>query len=171
MVEPFRTVNIDIDRLIEFKTKTYDDHITYLWGGKDPNPGSGVIDFTEGIDCSGWFRTLAEYITHRTLLLPDGSWNQANYLMASNYKYHTIYSDQDYINAVSVNDNLMRVGFHHPNGRGGDSTGHVFPDVHRHTVESYGGHGPGERPIMHPWFVKHCDIVFVLGPMIVWPKP
>jgi hypothetical protein len=162
-------VPIDSDRLAEFTAEAEADHITYTFGGKDPNVGSGEIDFPRGIDCSGWFRTLADYISHNLLTkagLPDGSYTQGHWLITEAFKYHSVGSAQEYLDAANIMDNLFRVGFHWPNGRGGDPVGHVFPLVHEHSDESYGGHGPGERPVTHQWFVDHADCIVILGPLV-----
>jgi hypothetical protein len=159
-------VPVDFDRLTEFKTKAYGDHIQYLFGGKDPNVGSGQIDFPKGIDCSGWNQTLLDYITHGVLNPGDGSYNQGHAMIDMGLRVFSIGSAQQYLDHATANDNLFRVGYHWPGGRGGDSIGHVFPMMHNHTSESYGGHGPGERPSTHKWFVDHCDLIAIVGPIL-----
>jgi hypothetical protein len=169
----FTYVPIDLMEFANFKQKAYDAHVGYVFGGKDPNLGSGTIGFS-GIDCSGWFRTLADYSTHGILQsagLPDGSYTQAQWLIDQGFKHHVINSSQQYNDAATISPtdpsyNLLRVCFHYPNGRGGDNTGHVWMDTHDHSVESYGGHGPGEEHITASWFEEHCDLVVVLGPLL-----
>jgi len=162
-------VPVDINQLATFKAAAYAAKVKYGFGAKDPHVGSGVIDFDD-IDCSGWARTMTDYATHNVLRsagFPDGSYNQAMWLVnVAKFKSHRIESVQDYIDCAEVNDNLYRLCFHLPGGRGGDSIGHVWGDMHLHTSESYGGHGPGERTIDHQWFLDHCDIVVVIGPMV-----
>ncbi len=164
-------VPVDFNLLADFDAEVFADHIRYLFGGKAPESGmgNGVIDFKNGIDCSGWTRKLLDYITHGILAkehFPDGSYTQLQWFIRNGLYFHSIGTDQQYLDAANFNDNLFRVGFHLPGGRGGDSVGHVFPLMHQHTSESYGGHGPGSRPATHDWFVKHCDAVVVVGPMI-----
>ena len=162
----FNFVPVDMARLVDFKARAYASSIQYLWAGKDPNVGSGAIDFKAGIDCSGWFRTLVNYITHGILDPGDGSYNQGHDLIDLGFRHFSIGSESEYLDHATANDNLFRVGFHWPNGRNGDSVGHVFPIMHDHTSESYGGHGPGERPAEHSWFLQHCDLIVVIGPML-----
>lgn len=171
-------VPVDLTRLHEFTMTAEADKIHYLYGGKDPNLGSGLIDFPQGIDCSGWDRTVKDYATHsimKQLGYPDGSYQQAVWCINNKLKCHRIYSQQDYLNAVAK-DGILRTGFHFPNGRGGDSVGHVFnllfdpedPASATNGItsnESYGGHGPGERPYTHQWFLDHCDLVVCVGPL------
>ena len=169
-------VPVDIERLASYKEAAYKANVVYGWGAKDPNPGCGIIDYND-IDCSGFFRTLSDFITHlilRNAGLPDGSYAQADWFSSAfkvvgggtgKFKYHVINSQQDYLDAAYINDNIYRVCFHKPGGRGGDGTGHVWVAVHNHTVESYGGHGPGERDVTHGWFEQHCDLVVPIGRM------
>jgi len=164
-------VPIDIDRLTAFKAEVYADHIHYLMGGKaqESGLGTGVIDFMNGIDCSGWNRKLLDYITHGILSednFPDGSYTQGHWMIDNGFYCHSIGTGQQYLDAATANDNLFRDGYHWPGGRNGDSTGHVFPLFHDHTSESSGGRGPNERPAEHQWFVDHCDLVVVVGPLL-----
>jgi hypothetical protein len=76
---------------------------------------------------------------------------------------HTEFKRTEYTNCV-LPDGFLRVAIHRPGGRGGDATGHIWLVVDGHSVESYGGHGPGERPWNHAWFLEHVDDCFVLAP-------
>jgi len=178
----YSIVPIDQDRFAEYKSTAYSKHIQYGFGAKDSPSylGTGIITYDD-IDCSGFFETLLYYSTHNVLHdlsppytpLPDGSYLQADWFLSpiNNFYHHRILSNQDYLDAVSPSsttdhDPLVRACFHLPNGRNGDSTGHVWIDCHGHSVESYGGHGPGERPILHQWFQDHCDLVVIIGPLV-----
>jgi hypothetical protein len=158
-------VNIDFDRLTEFKADAYAAGVGYSFGGKDPRAGSGVIDF-DAIDCSGWVRTTLIYVTHGMLAdIPDGSFCENDYFARKGFKEKVILSAAD-CGSLGLSDGLLRVAVHLPNGRGGDATGHISLFVNGHSIESYGGHGPGERPANHPWFLNHWDRSYVLGPMV-----
>lgn len=169
----------DVDRIADYDAKVFaspDDR--YRLGGKDPKPGQGLVDFANGIDCSGWNETLSMFITHGILSragFPDGSYLQARWLQSAGFKYHEIKCASDYQEAVSsAIFNLYAMGFHFPNGRNGDATGHVWPIVHDHADDSYGGHGPGLQAILNPWFVAHCDLIVLIGPLLItqdWFNP
>ena len=164
----FTYVPVDLTLFAKNKQAAYDAHVQYVFGSKDQNVGSGAIDYT-GIDCSGFVRTLLDYATHQVLKyagFPDGSYTQAQWLIDQGFKNHKITSAQDYLDAVDLQDDFIRACFHYPNGRSGDSTGHVWITTHQHTTESFGGHGPGEHPIDNAWECGHCDLVVVLGPLV-----
>lgn len=122
-----------------YKAACYAAGVRYGWGSKDPNPGSGIIGFPR-IDCSGFFRTLMLYVTgglHGAMAgLPDGSYMQGDWLAAKGFKPTTR-------EALLLKDGHLRVAIHHPDHL--DETGHIWLCVNGHTIESYGGHGPGER--------------------------
>lgn len=197
----FISIPIDQDRFTEFKSAAYAAKIPYGFGKKDSHPGVfPPLGFahpvnhpelpSEGIDCSGFMRTLLMYSSHNILSgFPDGSEVQAEWFkdyfhkttttINGQFKTHEINSDEDYNSLVvepcsfgnPTNDpnssyNLLRICFHLPNGRGDDSTGHVWAAIHGHTVESYGHHGPGERPINSSLLRSLCDLVVIIGPMV-----
>ena len=127
---------IDMAKFIAFKQACYDAHVAYGFGSKDPHPGSGKVDFTE-IDCSGFVRTLLMYAAGGAMsALPDGSYTQGEWLAAKGFK-PTAAS-----NAADL-DGCLRCYVHHPDTL--DETGHIFLTINGHTIESFGGHGPGER--------------------------
>jgi hypothetical protein len=151
----FNVVDLDLRKFEDFKQRCYDAHVGYLFGAKDPNPGSGRVDFA-AIDCSGFVRTLLDYASDgATSSIPDGSWMEDDWFAKGVFK-RTAYSE------CGAGDAHVRVAVHRPGGRGGDATGHIWLTVNGHSVESYGGHGPGERPWDHPWFLAHVDDCYVL---------
>lgn len=160
----FTSVDIDLDKLAANKQAAYDAHVPYKFGGKDPRPGQGLIDYTSGIDCSGFVRTLLMYASNGVLdEIPDGSWNEDTFFADQGFKKG---DDSDY-NADAMNsDGLVRVAVHRANGRGNDSTGHIWIVVNGHTVESYGGHGPGERAWDTQKLLDIVDDFFVVGPLV-----
>lgn len=163
--------NLDYERLVQFKNDEYKKHVDYVFGGKDPTPGDGKVDF-DGIDCSGDVRTILMYVTHGLLGdIPDGSFLEHEYLARKGFRAHPCHSAND-VAITGLKDNLVRCAVHYPGGRNGDSTGHIALFVNGHSIESYGGHGPGERPWDHGWFLQHWDVVYTLGPMVKeWAYP
>jgi len=152
----YTVLQFDMVKFDDFKQRCYDARVGYSFGAKDPNPGSGTVDFAT-IDCSGFVRTLVDYASNGAAKsLPDGSWMQDDWFARSGFK-RTEYAE------CALSDGCVRVAIHRAGGRGGDSTGHIWLAVNAHSVESYGGHGPGERPWNHPWFIAHVDDCFVLG--------
>jgi len=152
----FMVIDIDWLKLTDFKQRCYDAHVGYGFGDKDPHPGSGQVDFAT-IDCSGFVRTLLDYASDgATAPMPDGSWQEDSWFAKTGFK-PTEYA------TCALSDGHLRVAIHHPGGRGGDPVGHIWLATNGHTIESYGGHGPGERPWNHPWFIASADDCFVLG--------
>lgn len=131
---------VNFVKFADFKARCYAAHIPYLWGGKAPHPGSGLVDFPLGIDCSGFFRALMMYACEGAMHgLPDGSYTQGDWLAAQGFK------QTDPANCAN-SDGRVRVCIHHPDHM--DEAGHIWVVVggqRVHSVESYGGHGPGER--------------------------
>ncbi len=131
---------IDWERFKKFKGECYAAHVPYLWNGKDRHCGSGTVDFP-GLDCSGFARTLLMFagggpeegaFRH----LPDGSYTQGEWFRRQGFKQTTP-------GASALHDGRLRVNVHHADDK--DETGHIWLAVNGHTVESFGGHGPGER--------------------------
>ena len=132
----FPSLPVDIGKFIAFKQACYDAHVAYGFGAKDPNPGSGKVDFRE-IDCSGYVRTLLMYAAGGAFNdFPDGSYTQGEWLAAKGFKPTAASNGGN-------TDGHLRCYVHHPDTL--DETGHIFLTINGHTVESFGGHGPGER--------------------------
>lgn len=169
----FAVLNIDKAKFVAFFVALIGAGVRYLMGGKWPESHMGEMPppvRVTGIDCSGAVRAALAAATNCGLasLLQDGSWNEDDSLVRLGVKRHEIASDQDYLDAISAKDGLLRVCIHKPGGRGGDSVGHVWVVLYWHgrliVFESCGGHGPYMgHPVDHDWFVAHCDDVFVLG--------
>ena len=132
----YTVMPIDMVKFMAFKQACYAAHVAYGFGSKDPNPGSGKIGFTE-IDCSGYVRTLLMFAAGGAMsAFPDGSYTQGEWLAAKGFK-PTAAS-----NGANL-DGCLRCYVHHPDTL--DETGHIFLTINGHTIESFGGHGPGER--------------------------
>ena len=141
---------INVVKFAAFKQACYDAHIPYSFGGKDPHPSSGKVDFPLGIDCSGFIRTLLMYACEGAMdALPDGSYTQGEWFASKGFK------PTDPANCANA-DGHFRVCVHHPDAL--DETGHIWIVVGNspvHTVESFGGHGPGERSWNAPLHSGH----------------
>ena len=131
---------INIVKFAAFKQACYNAHIPYSFGGKDKHPGSGKVSFPLGIDCSGFIRTLLMYSCEGAMDdMPDGSYTQGEWFASKDF---LSVPPSDCANA----DGHIRVCVHHPDSL--DETGHIWLTIGNkpvHTVESFGGHGPGER--------------------------
>ena len=151
--------DFDLAKFVEFKQRCYArvaaGQLAYGFGAKDPNPGSGAIDFVS-IDCSGFVRTLLKFAAPATFKdMPDGSFLDDDWFGRMGFK-RTEYAN------FALQDGRLRVAIHRANGRGGDPVGHIWLGINGHTVESFGGHGPGERSWDTPKLVAIVDDCFVI---------
>lgn len=151
----FDTLPIDRQKLLDGLAKCKSVPVHYGMGSKAHEPFSFPPDFTR-IDCSGFVRWLIFHATGGQVLIPDGSYIQADDFQKYGFK-KGLYAD------AANKDNHVRICFHRPGGRGGDGIGHVWIVLNGETLESYGGHGPGSRPFNHQWFLDHVDVVYVLS--------
>jgi hypothetical protein len=121
-------------------------------------------------DCSGFARAAVYHATNGATEghMPDGSWNQDDWLKHTGLLVHEIATDQDYLDAID-DDAHIRLCIHIDGGRGDDPTGHVwFVSVDSdtgvlQTSECYGGVGVGHLPFDEAWRLQHCDLVAVLA--------
>ena len=154
----FALLGIDWARFEQYENATVDKGIRYGFGSKDPHLGAWPVDYTS-IDCSGYVRAILAYATHQQTTqngMPDGSFLEADWFKAQGFKAI------DYSTAPDWASHLI-VGIHRPGGRGGDAVGHIWLCIHGHTIESYGGHGPGTHAWDDPWYPDHCDECYVLA--------
>ena len=154
----YATLTVNIGKLIAYYGSCVAHAVKYGLGAKDPHPGTFPPRYG-AIDCSGFVRTILAYATagqSATYGMPDGSWMEDNWFKVQGFKPA---SYQDCANK----DGHVRVAIHRPNGRGGDSTGHIWLVYNGESLESYGGHGPGRRPWDHQWFVDHVDDCYVIS--------
>ena len=123
-----------------------------------PQPQFSVKPNFRRIDCSGFVRWALWVATKGAVLLPDGSYVQNDWCAARGFKH----GDYKTYGNTALHDGHLRLCFHKPGGRGGDSIGHVWLVLNGKTLESFGGHGPGARDWDHPWFKDSVDDVYVL---------
>jgi hypothetical protein len=139
--------------------------IHYQMGAKCSNLGKFPPTFDlngqpcMGVDCSGFVRAILDYATIGSFAIPDGSFVQDEWLKTQGFP-SVPYDD------CSCDDNYVRIAIHRPGGRSGDPTGHIWLCTHAHTVESYGGHGPGNRPWDTPLLVSLVDDCYRLGQFV-----
>lgn len=153
---------VDWDKFADFKGRCYAAHVAYGWGSKDPGCGSGRVGFTR-IDCSGFARTLLMYAAGgpdggAMRLMPDGSYTQGDWLAAQGFKPTAPENS-------ALADGHLRCCVHHPDGM--DEAGHIWLACNSHTIESFGGHGPGQRAWNAPLHSGHtlnelASVCFVL---------
>ena len=161
ITQPNTTMTIYLSRFAAYKQWCYDHHVGYGMGHKCQNPGMFPPVFADNlVDCSGFVRAILAYATmDATSSMPDGSF------LEDDWFGHQGFQRIDYKDC-GLNDKTLRVAIHKPGGRGGDAVGHIWLCVHGHTVESYGGHGPGERPWNLPLLLDIVDDCYVLGAFI-----
>jgi hypothetical protein len=113
-----------------------------------------------GVDCSGYVRAILWYATFGGISpLPDGSYMEEGFFVSHGLKPTAFANCQN-------SDGFVRVCVHLPNGNGGDPIGHIWLAVHGHSIESYGGHGPGQRPWNSRILQKIVDDCFVVGHLV-----
>jgi len=154
----FPLLSVDWTRFEAYEAATVNSGIRYGFGAKDPNAGAWPVDYTS-IDCSGYVRAILAYATSQQTVangMPDGSFLEADWFKAQGFK------EVDYSTVPDWNSRLL-CGVHRPGGRGGDSIGHIWLVIHGHTIESYGGHGPGTHAWDSSWYVESCDECYVLA--------
>ena len=168
----FRVLTIDMAKMYSYINEAIARRIKYLMGAKDHKLGTNPPDYSK-IDCSGFAQAVLAVATNGATIghMPEGSYDQDDWCKAAGFKHHAVTSAEDYIRAVGAVDNHPRICFHHSGGRGNDPTGHVWLALRSNngtgsvvvSFESYGGNGPGSRPINHQWFCDHCDDIYVLA--------
>jgi len=155
----YTTINIDLGLFAAYEAACAG--LEYVWGGKCTNLGhipptwySLEKQSNQGPDCSGYVRALLEYATACIVSqgFPDGSVAQCDWVKAKGFK------PGDY-SATGDGDDHIRIAFKHE-GTHGDTAGHVWLTVHGHTVESYGGYGPGQQPWqVYSGIVDECFVL------------
>ena len=92
--------------------------------------------------------------TDGRLILPDGSVNQNDWCATHDLKRSTFA-------ACRLQDGLTRIGFIRPSVL--HRIGHVYLAHNGRTLESWGGHGPGSRPIITHILSAETTDVYVLA--------
>jgi len=131
-----KTINVDMDKLLEVAKQMMDGHISYGLGSKAPSLSCDPSAI-KAIDCSGFVRYIIYKATGGAVHMPDGSWVQHDWCK------HQQFMTADYKTEAQQQDNWLRIAFlpkheKHP--------GHVWLVLNGKTLESHGHKGPDRRP-------------------------
>lgn len=148
-------VALDVDLLLLLAERTEREGNQYRLGGKAPtlDADSSVISRI-GIDCSGYLRWLLYRATHGELVIPDGSWMQAEWADDAGLKRSSI-------DAGEIIDGAVRMAQMPPASGGG--IGHIALIHNGRTIESSGRRGPGRREWTGTAWQSRCR-VWVISP-------
>ena len=146
---PYPLVPLDLGKLDGYLSRCEWRGVGYELGAKAHDLLAIPPDYTV-IDCSGWVRAAVAVATEGwdvgptasvkrpALLLPDGSVNQHDWCDQAGLKKSTPA-------ALLLPDPWVRIAFLVPSPQ--HKIGHVFLCHRGMTRESWGGHGPGSRPV------------------------
>ncbi len=150
---PWQSAPLDPERLRRYLASCQAQGVGYELGAKAEDLLAVPPDY-HAIDCSGWVRAAVAVATNGRLILPDGSVNQNDWCAAHDLKRSTFA-------ACRLQDGLTRIGFIRPSVL--HRIGHVYLTHQGRTLESWGGHGPGSRPIITHILSAETTDVYVLA--------
>lgn len=134
---PWHSAPLDPERLRRYLATCYAHGVGYELGAKAEDLLAVPPDY-HNIDCSGWVRAAIAVATNGRTILPDGSMVQNDWCAAHGLKR------SEYA-ACRLLDGITRIAF--IRATRWEPIGHVYLTLNGRTLESYGGHGPGSRPI------------------------
>ena len=134
---PWHSAPLDPERLRRYLATCYACGVGYELGAKAGDLLAVPPDY-HNIDCSGWARAAIAVATNGRTILPDGSVCQNDWCAEHGLKR------SDYPSCRLL-DGLTRIAFIRASWR--HTVGHVYLVQNGRTLESYGGHGPGSRPV------------------------
>ena len=134
---PWPSAPLDSERLRRYLATCYACGVGYALGAKAGDLMSVPPDY-HNIDCSGWARAAIAVATDGRTILPDGSVCQNDWCAAQGLKRSDYRSSR-------LMDGLTRIAFIRASYL--HTVGHVYLVQNGRTLESWGGHGPGSRPI------------------------
>ena len=154
---PWPTAPVDADVLAGYLRACEARGVGYGLGDKADDHGRDLLANPPrygAIDCSGWVRAAVGVATAGQVILPDGSCNQNDWCGRQGLKR----SNEE---ALSLLDGITRIAFiracaAHP-------IGHVYLARNGRTLESYGGNGPGSRPVSASVLRAETTDVYVLA--------
>lgn len=150
---PWHSLPLDSTRLRRYLASCVAHGVDYELGAKAGDLLAVPPDYA-AIDCSGWVRAAVAVATEGRTILPDGSVNQNDWCAAHGLK-RSSYA------VCRLADGLTRIGFVRPSSQ--HPVGHVYLCRNGRTLESWGGHGPGSRPVgVHVLSAETTD-VYVLA--------
>lgn len=157
---PFPSMPIDTARLFQYTDACVKARVDYgpHPGYKASPVGQWPVRFRH-IDCSGFVRAAILYATHGKTLMPDGSWNQNDWLEKQGFKY---WEGTHYNTLCALHDGHVRVCLHRA-GEGGEKWGHIWIVVNGASMESHGGRGPGTRPYDTPTLKRIVNDIYVVA--------
>jgi len=150
---PWHSAPLDSERMRRYLANCQAKGVSYELGAKADDLLAVPPDY-RAIDCSGWVRAAVAVATDGRLILPDGSVNQNDWCAAHDLKRSTF-------PACRLQDGLTRIAFIRPSIL--HRIGHVYLAHNGRTLESWGGHGPGSRPIITHILSAETTDVYVLA--------
>ncbi|MDQ2799719.1 MAG: hypothetical protein M3Y13_08770 [Armatimonadota bacterium] len=150
---PWHSLPLDPERLTRYLGTCMAQGVGYELGAKADDLTAVPPDY-HNIDCSGWVRAAVAVATDGKVILPDGSVVQNDWCAAQGLKR------SEYA-ACRLADGLTRIAFIRASGF--HPIGHVYLVRNGRTLESWGGHGPGSRPVTTPVLRAETTDVYVLA--------
>lgn len=150
---PWHSAPLDPERLRRYLATCQAHGVGYALGAKADDLLSVPPDY-DAIDCSGWVRAAIAVATEGRTVLPDGSQAQNDWCAAQGLK-------RSGWAACRLQDGLTRIAFIRPGPH--RSVGHVYLCRLGRTLESWGGHGPGSRPVTTHVLCAETTDVYVLA--------
>ena len=150
---PWYSLPLDPERLSRYLGTCLAAGVGYELGGKARDLRAIPPDY-HAIDCSGWVRAAVAVATEGRVTMPDGSVVQNDWCVSRGLKR------SDFAGAC-LRDGLTRIGFIRAGGF--HPVGHVYLVRNGRTLESFGGHGPGSRPVTTHVLSAETTDVYVLA--------
>ena len=150
---PWYSLPLDPERLSRYLGTCLAHGVGYELGGKAHDLRAIPPDY-HAIDCSGWVRAAVAVATEGRVTMPDGSVVQNDWCVSRGLKR------SDFAGAC-LRDGLTRIGFIRAGGF--HPVGHVYLVQNGRTLESFGGHGPGSRPVTTHVLSAETTDVYVLA--------
>jgi len=148
---------LDIALLLTLIERTEREGNQYPLGGKAPSLDADSTQIRRvGIDCSGFVRWILFRATHNQLVIPDGSWHQAEWAQEAGLKRSDIESGK-------LLDGVVRLAYMKPlTSRG---IGHIALIHNGRTIESSGKRGPGRRAWTGKGWQSRCRLWALTAPL------
>jgi hypothetical protein len=150
---PWHSLPLDPERLTRYLGTCLAHGVGYELGAKAHDLRAIPPDY-HTIDCSGWVRAAIAVATEGRVTMPDGSVVQNDWCAAQGLKRNDFAS-------CRLRDGLTRIAFIRANGF--HPIGHVYLVRNGRTLESFGGHGPGSRPVTTHVLSAETTDVYVLA--------
>ena len=150
---PWHSLPLDPERLSRYLGTCMAKGVGYELGAKADDLLAVPPDY-HNIDCSGWVRAAVAVATDGKVILPDGSVVQNDWCAAQGLK-------RSQYAACRLGDGLTRIAFIRANHF--HPIGHVYLTRNGRTLESWGGHGPGSRPVTTHVLSAETTDVYVLA--------